>query len=114
MKKSDTWISGIGGILLLVGAVLQITGWVAAPYIYLVGAVAFAYEQVKYGYNGNNFIIRRLRRQQILGAMLLVAAGVMMLCMKRNEWIVCLSAAAVIELYTAFRIPQEEEREKKK
>lgn len=114
MKKWDKWISAVGGVLLLVGATLQITGWIVAPYIYLVGAVLFAYEQVKYGYDGKNFIIRRLRRQQILGAMLLVVAGVMMLCMKRNEWIVCLSAAAVIELYTSFRIPQEEEREKKK
>lgn len=114
MKKWDKWISAVGGVLLLVGAILQITGWIVAPYIYLVGAVLFAYEQVKYGYDGKNFIIRRLRRQQILGAMLLVVAGVMMLCMKRNEWIVCLSAAAVIELYTSFRIPQEEEREKKK
>ena len=114
MKKWDKWISAVGGVLWLVGAALQITGWIVAPYIYLVGAVLFAYEQVKYGYDGKNFIIRRLRRQQILGAMLLVVAGVMMLCMKRNEWIVCLSAAAVIELYTSFRIPQEEEREKKK
>lgn len=114
MKKWDKWISAVGGVLLLVGVALQITGWIVAPYIYLVGAVLFAYEQVKYGYDGKNFIIRRLRRQQILGAMLLVVAGVMMLCMKRNEWIVCLSAAAVIELYTSFRIPQEEEREKKK
>lgn len=114
MKKWDKWISAVGGVLLLVGAALQITGWIVAPYIYLVGAVLFAYEQVKYGYDGKNFIIRRLRRQQILGAVLFVVAGVMMLCMKRNEWIVCLSAAAVIELYTSFRIPQEEEREKKK
>lgn len=35
-----------------------------------------------------------------------------MFTMKRNEWIVCLSIAAVLELYTAFRIPQELEKEK--
>lgn len=34
-----------------------------------------------------------------------------MFTMKRNEWIVCLSIAAVLELYTAFRIPQELEKE---
>ena len=49
MKKWDKWISAVGGVLLLVGAALQITGWIVAPYIYLVGAVLFAYEQVKYG-----------------------------------------------------------------
>ena len=56
-------------------------------------------------------IIRRLRRQQLLGAMLLVLTGVIMLLWKRNEWIVCLTVAAVLELYTAFRIPQEEAKE---
>ena len=60
---------------------------------------------------GKNIIIRRLRRQQLLGAMLLVLTGVIMLLWKRNEWIVCLTVAAVLELYTAFRIPQEEAKE---
>lgn len=27
-----------------------------------------------------------------------------------NEWIACLTIAAILELYTAFRIPQEEEK----
>ena len=29
-----------------------------------------------------------------------------------NEWILALTVAAVIELYTAFRLPQEEAKEK--
>ena len=29
------------------------------------------------------------------------------------EWIACLTIAAVLELYTAFRIPQEEAKEEK-
>ena len=44
--------------------------------------------------------------------MLLVFTGVLMLLWHRNEWIACLSIAAVLELYTAFRIPQEEQKEK--
>lgn len=36
-----------------------------------------------------------------------------MFTMNRNEWIVCLSIAAVLELYTAFRIPQELDKENK-
>ena len=31
-----------------------------------------------------------------------------------NEWIACLTIAAVLELYTAFRIPQEEAKEENK
>lgn len=106
-------ISMAGAVLLLIGAVLQITRWEVAPYLYIVGAVMFGYVQVVAGrYDGSNFIIKRLRRQQIFGAIALVFAGVLMFTMQRNEWIVCLSIAAVLELYTAFRIPQELEKEK--
>ena len=71
----------------------------------------FGNEHTLSDYKGKNIIIRRLRRQQLLGAMLLVLTGVIMLLWKRNEWIVCLTVAAVLELYTAFRIPQEEAKE---
>ena len=105
-------ISVIGAILLLGGAIIQITKAVWAPYVYLVGAILFAYVQVTDRYEEANLIIRRLRRQQMLGAALLVLAGVMMILWHRNEWILCLTIAAVLELYTAFRIPQEEQKEK--
>lgn len=112
MKKLDSYVYIAGGVLLLLGAVLQITRLVWAPYVYLIGAVLFAYVQVKSRYEGRNIVIRRLRRQQLIGVALLIVAGVMMLLWHRNEWIACLSVAAVLQLYTAFRIPQEEEREK--
>ena len=99
--------------MLLAGAMLQITRWELSPYIYTVGAVLFAYVQVMMGrYDGKNLIIRRLRRQQIIGAILLVFAGVLMFTSKRNEWIVCLTIAAVLQLYTAYRIPSELEKDK--
>jgi drug/metabolite transporter (DMT)-like permease len=56
--------------------------------------------------------VRRLRRQQILGAVLLVFAGVLMFVTRHNEWVLCLTVAAILELYTAFRIPSELEKEK--
>lgn len=102
----------VGAVLLLVGAVLQITRWELSPYLYTLGAVLFAYVQVMCRYEGKNLILRRLRRQQIIGAVLLVFAGVLMFTSKRNEWIVCLTIAAVLELYTAWRIPSELEKEK--
>ncbi len=114
MKKNYTYLMMAGAILLLLGAMLQITRWELSPVIYTIGAVLFAYVQVMDGYQGQNLIIRRLRRQQILGAVLLVFTGVLMFVMKRNEWIVCLTIAAILELYTAFRIPAEMEKEKNK
>jgi uncharacterized membrane protein YiaA len=106
-------IGMVGAIVLLAGVCLQITHWVAAPYIYLVGALAFSYVQVVHDrYEGRNFVIKRLRRQQIFGAIALILAGVFMFTLRHNEWIVCLTVAALLELYTSFRIPQELEKEK--
>ena len=114
MSKYYSAIATVGAVALLLGAAMQITQLAWAPYLYLIGPIMFAYVQVMSGYEGKNIIIRRLRRQQIIGATLLVVAGVMMILWKRNEWVVCLTIAAVLELYTAFRLPQEEEKEKTK
>lgn len=114
MSKYYSAIATVGAVALLLGAALQITQLAWAPYLYLIGAIMFAYVQVMSGYEGKNIIIRRLRRQQIIGATLLVVAGVMMILWKRNEWVVCLTIAAVLEMYTVFRNPQEEEKEKNK
>ena len=114
MSKYYSAIATVGAVALLLGAALQITQLAWAPYLYLIGAIMFAYVQVMSGYEGKNIIIRRLRRQQIIGATLLVVAGVMMILWKRNEGVVCLTIAAVLEMYTVFRIPQEEEKEKNK
>lgn len=102
-----------GAGLLLLGAMLQITRWELAPVLYTIGAVLFAYVQVMSRYEGKNLIVRRLRRQQILAAVLLVFAGVLMFVTRHNEWVLCLTIAAILELYTAFRIPSELEKENK-
>ena len=112
MSKVYQIVQGVGAVLLLVGAMLQITRWELSPILYTIGAVMFAYVQVMSRYEGKNLIIRRLRRQQILGAVLLVFAGVLMFVTKHNEWVLCLTVAAILELYTAFRIPSELEKEK--
>ena len=112
MKKSYSYLQILGSILLLIGAMLQITRWEFSPYFYTIGSILFAYVQVMDGYVGKNLIVRRLRRQQILGAVLLVFTGVLMFVTKHNEWILCLTVAAFLELYTAFRIPAELDKEK--
>ena len=112
MSKIYQIIQGVGAVLLLVGAMLQITRWELSPILYTIGAVMFAYVQVMSRYEGKNLIVRRLRRQQILGAVLLVFAGILMFVTKHNEWVLCLTVAAILELYTAFRIPSELEKEK--
>ena len=112
MNIGTTIMQLTGAVLLLIGAMLQITRWELAPVLYTIGAVLFAYVQVMSRYEGKNLIIRRLRRQQILAAVLLVFTGVLMFVTRHNEWVLCLTIAAILELYTAFRIPSELEKEK--
>lgn len=111
MKKIQQTIYIIGGILLVVGAALYITQWAWAPYMYIIGSFMFGAMQMLDRYTGKSFILRRLRRQQILGAIALMLAGVLMLASNHNEWILCLLVGCIFELYTAFRIPQELEKE---
>jgi len=112
MQKYQSVIFIIGGILTVAGAATHITGWVLSPYIYTAGAIMVTVIQFIDGYHGDSFIIKRLRKQQIFGALLLLLTSLFMFTTRHNEWIVCLSIAAVLELYTAFRIPQEMEKEK--
>lgn len=111
MNKYHNLIALTGTVVLFIGLMLQFVRFEFAPYIYLIGAVLFAYVQIKEQHHGSNLIIRRLQRQQMIGAAVLVLTGVMMIVWHHNEWIAGLTIAAVLELYTAFRIPQEEAKE---
>ncbi len=107
MRRLLSLAAVVGGLMILVGAVSFITGWFLSPYIYSVGAVLFSIPQFLDRYEGGDIVLRRLRRQQIFGALLLLMTGFFMFTGKHNEWIVCLAIAAVLELYTVFRIASE-------
>ena len=85
-----------------------------APQLYTVGEGFVDLATNNTPVHGNSKILKRLRIQQIFGALALVLTGAFMFFTHNNEWIACLTIAAVLELYTAFRIPQEEEKEKNK
>lgn len=118
----------VGGILLLAGAAVYITGWSYAPYFYLVGSLMFACGQFADRYTGTDRIMRRLRFQQVLGACFLLLTALLMFAdgihttillndtmnpslrtflldlTRKNNWIVSLSIGAVFELYSSFRM----------
>ena len=115
----------VGGVLLLFGAAVFITGWDYAPFIYLAGSLMFAFAD---RYTGDDKIIKRLRFQQILGACFLLLTAALMFAdgihsmlltdntmspglrsfllglTRKNNWIVTLSIGAVFELYSSFRL----------
>ena len=114
MKQLVPALFVVGAIMALTGAAVFITGWIYAPYIYTIGAGLFALAQVNTPVKGKGKTLKRLRVQQIFGALALILTGAFMFTTRGNEWIACLTIAAILELYTAFRIPQEEEKEKSK
>ncbi len=95
-----------GGLMLLVGAALMITGWMFAPYLYSVGALMFATMQLLDNKGSKDYKSKILRRHQILASIMLMVTGVLMFAERHNGWIVTLTIAAVFELYVAFRSPE--------
>lgn len=116
MKKLNTWqniIFQVGGLLVLVGACLPLFGFKGeGSLVLLIGALAFGSMQCLAGYEGQDSVVRRLRRQQILGAVLMIGSGLLAMAhtlkishIGSGEWKLCLAIAAVLEIYTAFRLP---------
>nr|WP_302829723.1 hypothetical protein [uncultured Bacteroides sp.] len=111
MKQLIPALFTVGAAMVLIGAAVYITGWMFAPYIYTIGATFVALAQINSPSKSKSPNVKRLRRQQIFAALLLVLTGAFMLFTHGNEWIVSLTIAAVLELYTSIRIPQEEAKE---
>lgn len=111
MKQLIPALYTVGAVMLLTGAAVYITGWSYAPYIYTIGATFFALAQINSPLRFRSATIKRLRRQQIFGALLLVLTGAFMFFTRGNEWIVSLTIAAILELYTSIRLPQEEAKQ---
>ena len=113
----QTLLYRIGGSLIVVGSILPLFAPEWAPFVFAAGAALFGCTQIADRYEGKNFIIRRLRRQQIMGALLLIVTAYLMISshfqwspFRGNEWKMTLMIAAFLELYTVFRIDHESKR----
>ena len=108
------------------GASLFLQSW--APYVFAPGAVLFAAMQLRQRYEGQNFVIRRLRRMLIISDVLFLLAALLMFANEsnflgiqylsyikyvHNNWIVVLLVAAVLQLYASHRIANELEKDAK-
>ena len=100
-------INKLSWVALLLGAAGKMAFSKEASYIYIVAALLLAVTQFLLRERDTDFVIRRLVLQQQLGAIALIVSGVLMFTHVRNEWIVAMFIGAIIELYTAYRIPQE-------
>ena len=100
-QKARTIIFSMAGLLILAGAVLFLTKWFLAPYLFAVGAAGMAVCFLTLPTKDMEFRERRLHRFNIIASVLMIcASGLMFKDMK--EWIICLTIAAVLLLYSSF------------
>ena len=129
MSKTETALLLTGGLLMVVGsgAYMLLQQW--ACYVFSVGALLFVAMQLRQRYEGSDFTIRRLRRLMIVSDVLFLLSALLMIANQsnflpfdylsylryvRNNWIVALLIAAVLQLYVSHRIANELEKAKKR
>ncbi len=125
LTKTETALLLAGGLLMVLGsgAYILLQAW--APYVFAIGALAFAAMQMRQRYDGNNVTVRRLRRMLLLSDVLFLASALLMLANQgnplgldymtyvkyvHNNWIVVLLVAAILQLYASHRIANELEK----
>ncbi|MCC8144016.1 MAG: hypothetical protein LUD02_07945 [Tannerellaceae bacterium] len=96
-----TILFNLSGILLLAGAILYLTKLALAPYLFAVGAAGLTVFYLTYPVGNLDFRHKRLHRMNVLAGGLMVAASALMF-RGRNEWILCLTISAILQVYTSF------------
>jgi hypothetical protein len=129
LNSIQTFIFLLGALLMVIGAGTSMLGWASAPYTFSAGALGFASMQMLQRYEGSNFVIRRLRRIQLVSDVLFLISGLLMLANKGNifgisyityieyvynKWVITLLVAAILQLYSTHRLGCELEKEAKK
>ena len=107
MKKIRTILFAVSACLVLAGAVLYLTQWQVAPYLFAVGAAGIAVNYLTTPVGDLDFRSRRLHRFNVMAGFLMVVASGFQFN-GRKEWVICLFIAAILQLYTAFASPKKE------
>ncbi len=126
-NKILTSISNTGELLVVLGASLWITRLAFTEYIFALGSVLFFVCRLmeRHGDSGNT-ALKRLYVQRTLGGLMLVLSASLMIFHSQINgfevsdymvrvtpaaWLVPFMIFAVIEIYTAFRIPAEQKKD---
>ena len=129
LNKIESIIMVVGALLMVVGTVMGLFKLSWFPFVYAVGAIGFASMQMLQRYEGRNLTIKRLRGIMVLSDVLFLFTAVLMFANQgnalgldwiyylnyiKNNWVVLLLLAAILQLYTTYRIDHELEKEAKK
>ena len=127
LSKTQTVIYAIGGLLMVVGALLAVLRFDIAPLLFIPGVVMFVSMQMLQRYDGENINIKRLRRMMLMSDVLLMVSALLMYAGHGNpfqldqityvqyignNWVVALLIGAVLQLYATHRIGKELEKER--
>ena len=129
LNKVQTVVYLLGALLMVIGSGTSMLAWKWAPDVFAVGVLAFVSMQFVHRYDGQNFVIRRLRRIMLTSDFLFLLSAVLMIANMGNflgldyityinyvynKWVITLLIAAVLQLYSVHRINQELAKEAKK
>ncbi len=119
-------LHALGALLTVCGAACFALSRVVACILFVPGVLLFVGMQFSVMGSGGSLTLRRLRRQRQFGLVCILLSAVAMamftwdLChgsftfrfVHGNEWVPLLAVGALMLLYTAWRIPREEGRER--
>ena len=122
LNRVQTMVFVAGALLMVIGAGTSLLAWKGAPFVFAIGALAFTSMQFLQRYEGDNFVIHRLRKMMLLSdALFLLSALLMFASMGNvfglshidyityiyNKWVLTLLIAAMLQLYSTHRIDRE-------
>lgn len=110
-QRTRTILFVFSAVLLLAGTILYITEWFLSPYLFAVGAAGLTLYYGTEPKKETDIRRRRLQRYNLIAGVLMIAASMLMFN-DRNEWMLCLSISAFLQLYVAFVYPKDKEEEK--
>jgi TRAP-type uncharacterized transport system fused permease subunit len=91
-------------ILVLVGAVMYITHWFSAPYLFAVGTAGITLSFMTAPYQNLDLRHQRLHRINVIAGISMIVSSVFMF-RRKTEWVVFLLISAMLILYTSFISP---------
>ncbi len=103
--KTRTVLFNCSALLLLAGAGLHLALPATSSYLFAAGAAGYVLCHLTLPTKGIDLRQRRLHRYSIFAGLLCVFASVLMF-KGQKEWVICLTIAALLQLYTAFVAPK--------
>ena len=125
LNKLQSTVFLAGGALMVIGAGCFSLMWQQhiVCWLFLLGAIMFSVMQSMQIYEGNSFVVKRLKRIQAVASIFFLISGILMidtvhhfllslfqnagsngyqnyLAYVYNKWVVLLLVAAILELYT--------------